>query len=160
MSTADTVERIFQLCKSKGVMISVCESLTGGLISSLLIEKDGASAAVYEGITAYSNESKIRRLFVSEETLKEHGAVSEEVAAQMAEGLYKSGAVGLTLSTTGIAGPGGGSEKKPVGLVFFGLCDGKCTKTYKYVFSGNRNDIRNKTAEQALAFIERGLKDL
>ncbi|MDR1940383.1 MAG: nicotinamide-nucleotide amidohydrolase family protein [Clostridiales bacterium] len=146
----DTVGRIFELCKKKGVTLSVCESLTGGLVAARLIERAGASEFFYEGITAYSNDSKIKRLLVNPETLDKFGAVSYETAAEMAEGLYKSGSVGLTVSTTGIAGPSGGGVEKPVGLTYIGVFDGRQSKAYSFVFGGDRNEIREKAAKAAL----------
>jgi PncC family amidohydrolase len=201
----DIVLRIFDLCREKGVMISVCESLTGGLVADTLIGYAGASEFFYEGIVAYSNEAKIRRLFVNAETLEKFGAVSRETAAEMAKGLYEHGAelseaerggadienetdiktkadigtdtenkinlktdkkkgcnvkrVAAAVSTTGIAGPGGGSVKKPVGLTYIGLCaDGK-TQTREFIFEGSREEIRILAADKALEFLEYGLKN-
>jgi nicotinamide-nucleotide amidase len=88
----DIVLRIFELCREKGVAVSVCESLTGGLVADTLIGRAGASEFFYEGIVAYSNKAKIRRLFVNKETLEKFGAVSRETAEEMARGLYVHGA--------------------------------------------------------------------
>ena len=156
----DIIDSIFALCKEKKAVISVCESLTGGLISCLLIERAGASEFFYEGITAYSNQSKVERLSVDPETLKTYGAVSAEVAAEMAAGLLKGGQISVAVSTTGIAGPGGGSEKKPVGLVYIGVADGRKALAYKFLFGGERNEIRKKTAEEALKIMEKALLGL
>ncbi|MDR3263256.1 MAG: CinA family protein [Clostridiales bacterium] len=155
--TENLLDGIFSLCKTKGVMIAVCESLTGGLVCDTLISRAGASAYVYEGVTAYSNQAKNRRLFVKEETLESFGAVSAETAIEMARGLFKSGAVGLTVSTTGIAGPDGGSADKPVGLTYIGVCDGLQAHAYRYVFDGGRNDIRNQAALETLKRLKEGL---
>jgi CDP-diacylglycerol--glycerol-3-phosphate 3-phosphatidyltransferase len=154
------VGEVFALCGQKSAMVSVAESLTGGLISAFLVEREGASKCLYEGVVTYSNESKRSRLGVKNETLKEFGAVSAEVAAQMAEGLYREKRSAVTLSTTGIAGPGGGSEDKPVGLTYIGVHDGKTTQTYRFVFEGDREAVRRRTTEEGLRLLKQALENL
>jgi nicotinamide-nucleotide amidase len=166
----DIVLRIFDLCGEKGIMLSVCESLTGGLVADTLIGRAGASEFFYEGIVAYSNEAKIRRLAVKAETLEKFGAVSGQTAEEMAIGLYNHGVdvnltknnvkrVAATVSTTGIAGPGGGSAEKPVGLTYIGVCvDGKAW-AQKFIFKGNREEIRIQAKDKALELLEEGLKN-
>ncbi len=126
--------------------LSVAESCTGGLIASKIVNVSGASQIFYEGLVTYSNESKIKRLGVKVETLEKHGAVSEEVAHEMLRGLTTD----VGISTTGIAGPTGGTKEKPVGLVYIGI---KIKDKYiikKYNFKGTREQIRNEATVQAL----------
>ena len=129
--------------------LSVAESLTGGMIASALVDVPGASECFLEGIVSYSNEAKIMRLGVSPATLDTYGAVSEQVACQMAKGLMCPG-VNYAISTTGIAGPGGGSELKPVGLVYIGVADEMNCSATECRFEGTRDDIRKLSANTAL----------
>lgn len=132
-----------------GKTLSVAESLTGGMIASALVDIPGCSECLMEGIVTYSNASKIARLGVNAQTLAQYGAVSSQVACQMALGLIHTG-VNLAVSTTGIAGPGGGSAEKPVGLVYIGVADEvKCTAT-ECRFEGSRQEIRLLAANTAL----------
>ena len=103
-----------------------------------------------EGCVTYSNESKINRLGVSENTLIKYGAVSEETAREMAEGIAKNLNTNVAISTTGIAGPGGGTEDKPVGLVYIGIYINGKTTVKKYILQGNRQDIRLRATKNAL----------
>lgn len=129
--------------------LSVAESLTGGMIASLLVDVPGCSECFMEGIVSYSNQAKISRLGVNRATLDTFGAVSKQVACQMASGLLREG-VNYAVSTTGIAGPGGGSEEKPVGLVYIGVADEvKCSAT-ECRFEGSRDEIRRLAANTAL----------
>jgi len=132
-----------------GKKLSVAESLTGGMITDHLVSVPGCSESVIEGLVTYSNESKVNRLGVDPSVIKMYGAVSAEVARQMAKGLYLTGA-DFAISTTGIAGPGGGSEEKPVGLVYIGVADDvKCTAT-ECRFEGTREQIRTLACNTAL----------
>ena len=143
---AETVLERLRLYNAK---LCVAESLTGGMIASMLVDVPGCSESFLEGIVCYSNESKMVRLGVSPRTLEREGAVSEEVACQMASGLMRPG-VNYAISTTGIAGPGGGSEKKPVGLVYIGVADDfKCEAT-ECRFEGTRDEVRRMAAYTAL----------
>ena len=129
--------------------LSVAESLTGGMIASALVDVPGCSEFFMEGIVSYSNQAKISRLGVNRATLDTFGAVSKQVACQMASGLLREG-VNYAVSTTGIAGPGGGSEEKPVGLVYIGVADEvKCSAT-ECRFEGSREEIRRLSANTAL----------
>lgn len=140
---------VYGILVEKGLTVSVAESLTGGLVAAKLINVPGMSKCFREGITAYSNEAKQERLGVREETLRLHGAVSGETAEEMAAGLINAGA-DVAVSTTGIAGPDGGSAEKPVGLVWFGFADAEGTKSVSKIFSGTRAEIREKAANFAL----------
>lgn len=126
--------------------ISLAESCTGGLVTSRLIDVPGASGALVEGIVCYSNEAKVKRLGVKKDTLERYGAVSEEAACEMLEGLTTDVAV----ATTGIAGPGGGSEEKPVGTVYIGIKIKDDIYIKRYNFRGTRERIRTRTVMNTL----------
>lgn len=138
---------------NKGLTISTAESCTGGLISATLVNYPGISAVLTHGVVTYSNEAKMALLGVSEKTLEKYGAVSEETAREMVEGLIKLTGTRVGISVTGIAGPGGGSEEKPVGLVYAGLyIDGR-VKVKKLNLSGDRQEIRSKTVTSILQWL-------
>jgi len=141
----------------KGMTIAAAESCTGGLLSGKLINYPGVSSAFMEGAVTYSNESKMRRLGVKEETLEKYGAVSPEVAEEMAQGIAKASGTDIGISTTGIAGPDGGTDEKPVGLVYIGLYIKGAVKSKKLNLWGNRQDIRNRTVIQVLDWLRREL---
>ena len=129
--------------------LSVAESLTGGLVTSALVEIPGCSECLQEGVVTYSNQAKVARLGVNPATLSTFGAVSSQVACQMASGLMRTG-VNYAVATTGIAGPGGGSAEKPVGLVYIAVADEyKCQAT-ECRFEGTREEIRLLAANTAL----------
>jgi nicotinamide-nucleotide amidase len=137
--------------------IAIAESCTGGLLSARLVNYPGISLVFKEGAVTYSNEAKINRLGVKEATLKKYGAVSKETAEEMAKGISKSGGTYIGISTTGIAGPDGGTEEKPVGLVYAGLCiDGDVTSK-KFNFRGDRQNIRERTVISVLDWVRREL---
>ena len=139
---------IFECLNSgeKPLTISTAESCTGGMIASKLIEVPGISENFIEGIVSYSNEAEIKRLKVKKETLEKYGAVSEEVAREMLAGLKTD----IGISTTGIAGPGGGSKDKPVGLVYIGIKVKDEVKVFKRELKGDRNKIRQRAMMHAL----------
>lgn len=143
------VERLIE----KNITLSVCESCTGGLISSKLTSIPGASAIFDRGIVTYSNRAKMEELGVEETTLINHGAVSEETAYEMAKGLKTKTNSDITLSVTGIAGPDGGTEDKPVGLVYICIMDNEKHRVIKNIFHGNRQGIQERTAVRALGEI-------
>ena len=134
----------------KNLTISTAESCTGGLVSATLINYPGISSVFIEGCVTYSNESKINRLGVNHNTLKIHGAVSEETAREMVEGVAKNLNTNVAISTTGIAGPGGGTSDKPVGLVYIGIYINGKTTVNKYILKGNREDIRLGATKNAI----------
>lgn len=126
--------------------ISTAESCTGGLLASTMINVPSASSVFLNGVICYSNESKIYELDVCKKHLEKYGAVSEQVAIQMAEGIRKKSNTTIGISTTGIAGPAGGTEEKPVGLVYIAISmEGKETICRKLMLKGNRQKIREKT---------------
>lgn len=139
-------KKVVELTKHLKLNISTAESCTGGMIASKLIDISGISDVFNEGIVTYSNESKMRRLGVKKETLEKFGAVSEETAREMLNGLKTD----IGIATTGIAGPGGGSLEKPVGLVYIGIKVKEKIYIEKRVFKGDRNKIRERTTAQAL----------
>jgi nicotinamide-nucleotide amidase len=137
--------------------LAVAESCTGGLISSRLTDVPGSSAYLLEGLVSYSNEAKVRDLGVDPELLEEHGAVSEPVVRQMAEGVRRRAGSDLGIGVTGVAGPGGGSEEKPVGTVFIALADaaGTVARRHQLVFDRRRNKLL--ASQIALDWVRRRL---
>jgi nicotinamide-nucleotide amidase len=141
-----------RLLKERGETLALAESCTGGLLAKRLTDIAGSSAFLEEGLVTYSNESKERLLGVQREMLLEHGAVSEPVARKMAEGARKVAGTDYGLSVTGIAGPDGGTEEKPVGLVFVGLSDAEGTFAEKLdltAWARSRESIRERSANRA-----------
>ena len=153
-----TIESVVgKLLVDKKIKISTAESCTGGMIASRLISFAGISEVFLEGAVTYSNEAKMRTLNVKEETLKRFGAVSAETASEMALGIAKRDNSDISIVTTGIAGPGGGTEEKPVGLVYFGLYYKGNVKTYRYIFNGDRDAVRRKATITALDIVRRAI---
>ena len=145
----DRIENTIYECLNLGekpLTISTAESCTGGMIASKLIEVPGISENFVEGIVSYSNEAKIKRLKVKKETLEKYGAVSEEVAREMLAGLKTD----IGISTTGIAGPDGGTKNKPVGLVYIGIKVKDEVKIFRRELKGDRNKIRQRAMMHAL----------
>ncbi|MEZ8144585.1 damage-inducible protein CinA [Enterovibrio norvegicus FF-33] len=130
--------------------VTTAESCTGGGIAYMLTEIAGSSAWFERAFVTYSNDAKHDMVGVSQETLVAHGAVSEEVAAQMAEGALKAASADFALAVTGIAGPTGGSDEKPVGMVCFGWATKKGVVTETCLFDGTRYDIRRNTIAHSL----------
>ena len=142
----------------KGYTLSTVESCTGGLVAATLINCEGVSTCLKEGVITYSNEAKINYVYVKEETLKRVGAVSEETAKEMAEGIKRRAHAEIGLSTTGIAGPGGGTPEKPVGLVYIGIALPQGTEVFRLQLSGTRQEIREKTVKHILVQLYKRLK--
>jgi len=138
--------------------LAVAESCTGGMVSQRLTGISGSSRSFLGGAVVYSNQLKIAFAGVSPDLLAQHGAVSAEVAAALAQGIRQRTGATLGLGVTGIAGPTGGTEAKPVGLVYISLTDGKKTETIDRTFSGDRNRIREWTTQLALDMIRRHLR--
>lgn len=157
---------------NKSMTISVAESCTGGLVSSRLTDVTGSSAYIKENYVTYSNEAKIKLLGVSAQTLKQHGAVSEECAREMAEGLFnklnwpevnkKETNCDIALATTGIAGPGGATKDKPVGLMFIAIKNKYATKVKKIELNPNykRKTMKFFFSQCALEFLVEFLKEI
>lgn len=145
---------------SFGRSIAVAESVTGGMISSSLLSYEGGMSEVYnEGFITYSNESKVKHLGVDPKTLETYGAVSQETCLEMARGLYEKTGAEITVVTTGIAGPTGGSEEKPVGLVYIGIGVGGKVAVHKEYFTGGREKIRIRATIKALDYLRREIRD-
>jgi nicotinamide-nucleotide amidase len=150
-------EVVGRLLSRSGKTVSVAESCTGGLMGSRLTEVPGSSSYFIEGVVSYSNEAKMRTLNVPKALLDEFGAVSSEVAAAMAEGMRERARTDYAVSVTGIAGPGGGSEEKPVGLVYLGLAGDLGTKTRRLMLPGDRYLIRWRSSTAAMDLLRRQL---
>lgn len=154
------LNKIFLYFTSKNLSIATAESCTGGLIANTLTDLSGSSAYFDRGIVSYSNRAKIELLGISERMLVRYGAVSEQVARAMADGIRKISKVDIGMSTTGIAGPSGGSSDKPVGLVFIGISTEKRTVVKKFNFTGNRSENKISTCEAALSLLFNVVKDI
>ena len=139
----------------KGYKISAAESCTGGLFSKMITDISGSSDILNESYVTYANEAKSKILGVSEKTLKEYGAVSEETAKEMADGLYRVTKSNVCIGITGIAGPGGGSDEKPVGLVYAGVSINGDTKVYKLMLRGDRERVRNAACLEVFDIIRK-----
>ena len=154
----ETMEEVIGLRLAvAGFTLAVAESCTGGLISQRLTEVPGSSVYFMEGVVTYSNDAKTRSLGVDSELIQQHGAVSAEVAEAMAEGVRQRADTDFGLSATGIAGPGGGSEEKPVGLVYIALSDDAHTEHRKLMLPGDRHLIRWRASQAALDLLRRRL---
>lgn len=135
-----------------GLLIATAESCTGGLIAGALTDIAGSSSVVDRGFVTYSNEAKMDMLGVSLQTLDKHGAVSDQTAYEMALGALNNSRADVTVAVTGIAGPGGGSDEKPVGLVYMGVASKDGVQTYKLLLGSDksRDEIRQATVDRAL----------
>ena len=150
-------EIIGKMLSDAGKTLSVAESCTGGLIGERLTEIAGASEYFIEGAIVYANEAKIRTLNVAPEIIEKNGAVSCEVAEAMAKGMREKSNTDYAISVTGIAGPTGGSDEKPVGTVFIGYADESQTKSFKIILPGDRFLIRWRASQAALEYLRRQL---
>ena len=157
----ELANRFLQACARNKILAATAESCTGGLIIAALTDIPGSSSVVDRGFVTYSNNAKMEMIGVSAATLDAHGAVSRQTAQEMAAGALARSHAGIALSVTGIAGPDGGSEEKPVGLVWFGLAlQGKPAVTEKRLFDNRGRDfIRRETVRHALEMGLRALGD-
>jgi len=154
----ETLEEVVgRLLKDRGLTIAVAESCTGGHLSNLLTNINGSSDYFERGIISYSNASKVELLRVNEDTIAEHGAVSMEIARQMAEGIKSISGTDIGFSVTGIMGPTGAVPGKPVGLVYIGFCDDKQCTSKKFQFGEDRLLNKQRTAYAALEMVRRSL---
>lgn len=142
--------------KEKSLMVATAESCTGGLVAAAITDVSGSSEWFERGFVTYSNEAKTTMLGVPAKLIRDHGAVSEEVAHAMAEGALLNSRAQVSLSITGVAGPTGGTPEKPVGMVCFGWSNRIVTRVQTQRFKGDRQQIRRQAAEHAL----RGLLEL
>lgn len=152
--TLTLAQSVLDACRARGWHVATAESVTGGLVAGVLTAITGSSDVVERGFVTYSNEAKSELLGVPPETIAAHGAVSSQTAAAMAEGAVARAPVDLAISVTGVAGPGGGSPTKPVGLVIFGLArrNGPC-RTERHIFDGDRSAVRQAALRAALALL-------
>ncbi len=150
-------EVIARLLKERNLRIAVAESCTGGLVADMLTNVSGSSNYFERGIVSYSNAAKVEVLSVNEDVISEYGAVSLEVARQMAEGVKASSATDIGLSTTGIMGPTGATPGKSVGLVYIGFCDDTICTAKKFMFGDTRLLNKQRTAQAALDMVRRAL---
>ncbi|PJA48737.1 MAG: competence/damage-inducible protein A, partial [Syntrophobacterales bacterium CG_4_9_14_3_um_filter_49_8] len=154
----ETLESLVaSLLTERKLTLAVAESCTGGLITDRLTDIPGSSAFLERGVVTYSNVSKTGLLGVPEQVLHEFGAVSEQTAILMAEGVRKIGKTDLGLAVTGIAGPTGGTEEKPVGTVFIALTDGKKTICHRSLYRWDRRRIKMVSSQSALMMLKRYL---
>lgn len=143
-------EVVAKMLVENNLKIAVAESCTGGMVSASLINYPGISSVFMEGCVTYSNEAKMKSLGVKKETLDVYGAVSDKCAKEMASGVAARYNTNVGIATTGIAGPGGGTDEKPVGLVYFGIYINGKVITKKYVFNGDRQGIRERATRTIL----------
>jgi len=150
--------RIASLLLKKGLTLSVAESCTGGLICHKFTTIPGISASLKEGIVCYSNTSKIKRLGIPHKIIEKYGAVSSQVCRLMAKNIVKSEQSDLGLAVTGIAGPSGNTDTKPIGVVYIGIYYKSILLVKKYNFHGKRAFIQEKSANEALRLLEQVIK--
>jgi PncC family amidohydrolase len=145
--------QVNQIFTEKTLKIATAESCTGGLLSHILTSVSGSSTYFLGGVVAYSNQIKEKMLGVQEHTFLRYGAVSAQCAQEMADGVRVKFRADIGLSTTGIAGPTGGTPEKPVGLVFIAISTAEVTKTFKYQFSGSREEVKKGTVTEVLSYL-------
>lgn len=151
------LEEFHKVALEKGITIGTAESCTGGLVGKMLTDLGGSSGYYQGGVISYANAVKEQVLGVSLETLATYGAVSEETAKEMVEGVFRVLRTDYAIATTGIAGPGGGSQEKPVGLVYIGIGTPRRITVYKEIFIGDRDNIRKSVAERAIQYVYKEL---
>ncbi len=147
-------QEVGNLLRQKGLTLGIVESATGGLISHLITNVPDSSDYYKGSVTAYSNEAKIKVVGVKEATINSYGAVSYQVAEEMAQGGRRILAADICLADTGIAGPGGAITKKPVGLFYIGLSHQAGTHSHKHNFQGNREQNKRQAAKAALSWLK------
>lgn len=154
-------ERLLAACRAAGVTLAAAESCTGGLIAGALTAIPGSSDVFTHGFVTYANAAKTGLVDVPEALLAAHGAVSAEVAAAMAEGALRRAGAGLAIAATGIAGPGGGTAAKPVGLVYLAAaCAGRAARIEECRFTGDRQAVRMHSVAAALKLANACMKAL
>ncbi|MCL1974946.1 MAG: CinA family protein [Firmicutes bacterium] len=150
-------EHIIGLLKEKNLQLATAESCTGGMLSAALTSVPGCSQCFGYGLITYSNEAKEHLLKVTQSTLNSYGAVSSKTAAAMAHGVAELAQAQIGLSITGVAGPGGATAEKPLGLVYVGLVVQGREITAKYSFKGNRDEVRTQSVKAALKLLQEQL---
>lgn len=162
IDTADidsVTQKLMTALKDKKIKISTAESCTGGLISKTITDYAGSSSVFERGFVTYCNQAKIEMLGVAKELFQRKGAVSQEVAEEMASGAVKNSHAQIAVSCTGIAGPGGSTPEKPVGLVYIGVSYNGITHATKHNFDGDRGSVRQQTLYQALQIVLKTIND-
>jgi nicotinamide-nucleotide amidase len=156
------IKNLIKILKQNKIKISVAESCTGGLISYNLTKISGASKYFEMGVVTYSNKSKLNFLKIKPKTLTKYGSVSAETCKEMCKNLLKISKTHIAISVTGIAGPDGGSKKKPIGLVYVGICSQKKLEITKFNFNKNlsRTNVQNKTLIETIKLLENHIKIL
>lgn len=149
-----TASDLLSLLKEKKLTLSLAESCTGGMISSHIVDIPGSSECFLGSAVTYSNEAKISLLGVKSETLNQYGAVSRETSVEMATGCVRLFKTDMAASVTGIAGPGGATETKPVGTVWMSVTDGSRCISAEHHFKGSRQEIREQSASSVISMIE------
>jgi nicotinamide-nucleotide amidase len=150
----DKASAIMHTCRGKGLTLATAESCTGGLIGALFTEIPGSSDVFERGFTTYSYRSKTEVLGVDAQMLQQHGAVSEQVVMVMASQALIRSKVDITVAVSGIAGPGGAVPGKPVGTVYIGVATKDGTHVERFLFDGDRSDVRLQTVEKALDMLQ------
>jgi nicotinamide-nucleotide amidase len=152
----EAAKHLLDLCRARGLTVATAESCTGGLVVAALTEIAGSSDVVECGFVTYSNQAKETMLGVPASTLKRHGAVSAETASAMAAGALRNSQADIAVSITGIAGPGGGTKEKPVGLVHFAAAsrDGRCLERRQLFGEIGRDRVRERSVAEALALLQ------
>ena len=153
MMPRSEVEQLIEVLRSKGLRMSAAESCTGGMIGCMMTSVPGSSDVFLGTAVTYSKDAKERILGVNHQTLMDHGAVSMETASEMAIGSIEVYESDVAVAVTGIAGPGGATPEKPVGLVYIAVADGPRTVVTKNLFQGDRQSIRHQTAIEALKLL-------
>jgi PncC family amidohydrolase len=159
MSESNLEVVIGELLRARGWRLALAESCTGGLVSHWITNVPGSSDYYQGGVTAYANEAKARLLGVRWETMNAHGAVSRECVLEMAAGVQEALSAEIGLSVSGIAGPGGGTAEKPVGLVWFGLSAPGYEQAWRFHFDGDRVAVKEQAARQALRILKEYLAE-
>lgn len=150
---------LYELLKQRNMTVATAESCTGGMIGAALTSVPGVSDCYGFGVVTYADEAKEKLLGVKHETLKTHGAVSEETAREMALGAVKLSGASVAVAVTGVAGPGGATAEKPVGLVYIGFAQKNGESTaYKNIFKGDRDSVREQTVNAALKTVIENIK--
>ena len=155
----EKAEKMIEKLIARGETLAVAESCTGGMLSSRLTDVNGASQVFLGGVVAYSNQLKCRMLNVGLDVIGEYGAVSAECAIDMNRGVLENMASDHAISITGIAGPGGASAEKPVGLVYIAIGNAETIEAFEFHFYGNRNEIRSQAVSQALELMLKDISD-
>lgn len=153
MINEELLKKIAKELKRKNLTIATAESCTGGLLAHILTNISGSSQYFERGIISYSNKSKTELLGVTEKILKDYGAVSEQTAQAMALGIKKHSHTDIGISTTGIAGPTGGTNEKPVGLIYIAIATSKKTQVKRFLFCGDRLQNKENTCNEALKLL-------